>query len=317
MAKFKEIVENSPYWSKIRFIDVINMIDISKTNKYSEMIMRVLINSYSHNNRYDIHDLTHFRESIKEILNIDTENMDIVSLIMLHQKLELFNRQDIKMIKNFMTLNESKVLGGVDVSTVKTLKDIHHYTSLASLKSISKELKKQVKIDYEDSEWLILRPFSFEASCKYGAGTKWCTTSETSPDHFFRYTRNGVLIYVINKKTGDKVGCFKNIDEVTSEFYNMVDIRVDSMDTNLPYNILQIIREIFQTEKQSNKFINEKVWEESYSRYHEYELKVSESIGIDMGMEILEEPMAAPSVDEGYWDGPVSGKKVVLCMSVR
>ena len=304
MAKFKEIVENSPYWSKIRFIDVINMIDISKTNKYTEMIMRVLTSSYSNNNRYDMHDLTHVRESIKEILNIDTENMDIVSLIMLHQKLELFNRQDIKMIKNFMTLNELKVLGGVDVSTVKTLKDIHHYTSLASLKSISKELKKQVKIDYEDSEWLILRPFSFEASCKYGAGTKWCTTSETSPDHFFRYTRNGVLIYVINKKTGDKVGCFKNIDEVTSEFYNMVDIRVDSMDTNLPYNILQIIREIFQTEKQSNKFINEKVWEESYSRYHEYELKVSESI--DMGMEILEEPMAVPSVDEGYWDGPVS-----------
>ncbi len=305
MAKFKEIVENSPYWSKIRFIDVINMIDISKTNKYTEMIMRVLMNSYSYN-RYDKHDLKHFKESIKEILNIDTENMDTVSLVMLQQKLELFNRQDIKMIKNFMLLNESKVLGGIDVSTVKTLDDIHHYTSLASLKSISKEFRKQVKIDYEDSDWLILRPFSFEASCKYGAGTKWCTTSESNPDQFFRYTRNGVLIYAINKKTGDKVGCFKNIDEVSSEFYNMVDIRVDSMDTNLPYNILQIIREIFQTEKQSNKFINEKVWDESYSRYHEYELKVSESIDIDMGMEILEEPMAVPSVDEGYWDGPVS-----------
>ena len=51
MAKFKEIVENSPYWSKIRFIDVINMIDISKTNKYTEMIMRVLTSSYSNNHR--------------------------------------------------------------------------------------------------------------------------------------------------------------------------------------------------------------------------------------------------------------------------
>ena len=89
---------------------------------------------------------------------------------------------------------------------------------------------------------------------------------------FFRYTRKGVLVYVINKKTGDKVGCYKNLDEVASEFYDMKDIRVDSMDTNLPYDILQFIREIFQTEKQPNKFINEKVWNESHSRYQELQL---------------------------------------------
>ena len=90
------------------------------------------------------------KESIKEILNIDTEGMDDVSLIMIHQKLDMFNRQDIRMIKNFMTLNEAKVLGGIDVSTVKTFQDIHNYTSLASLKSITNEFRKQVKIDYED-----------------------------------------------------------------------------------------------------------------------------------------------------------------------
>lgn len=271
MAKFKDIVENSPFWAKMRFVDVVNMIDISKTNKYSEMILRVLINHHV-NSRYDNSEIKHFKESIKEILNIDTEGMDDVSLIMIHQKLDMFNRQDIRMIKNFMTLNEAKVLGGIDVSTVKTFQDIHNYTSLASLKSITNEFRKQVKIDYEDLEWLILRPFSFESSCKYGAGTKWCTTSESNPDHFFRYTRKGVLVYVINKKTGDKVGCYKSTDEVTSEFYNMEDIRVDSMDTNLPYDILRFVREIFQTEKQPNKFINEKVWNESHSRYQELQL---------------------------------------------
>jgi hypothetical protein len=255
----------------MRFVDIINMIDISKTNKYSEMILRVLMNHHV-NARYDNDEIKHFKETIKEILNIDTEGMDDVSLIMIHQKLDMFNRQDIQMIKNFMSLNEAKVLGGIDVSTVKTFQDIHNYTSLASLKSITNEFRKQVKIDYEDLEWLILRPFSFESSCKYGAGTKWCTTSESNPDHFFRYTKNGVLIYVINKKTGDKVGCYKNLDEVASEFYDMKDIRVDSMDTNLPYDILQFIREIFQTEKQPNKFIDEKVWNESHSRHQELQL---------------------------------------------
>jgi len=44
MAKFKDIVENSPLWAKMRFVDIVNMMDISKTNKYSDMIMRVLVN---------------------------------------------------------------------------------------------------------------------------------------------------------------------------------------------------------------------------------------------------------------------------------
>jgi hypothetical protein len=300
MAKFKEIVENSPYWAKIRFIDIINMIDTSKTNKYTEMILKVLMNHHS-SVRYDKHDLRHFRESIKELLNVDTDNMDAVSLIMIHQKLDMFNRQDIKMIKNFIDLNESKVLGGVDVSTIKTFQDMHSYTSLASLKSISKEFRKQVKIDYEDSEWLILRPFSFESSCKYGAGTKWCTTSESNPDHFFRYTKNGVLIYVINKKTGDKVGCFKSIDEPTSEFYNMQDIRVDSMDTNLPYEILDIIRELIKNEKQPNKLINEEVWQESYQRNNHMEVKLRE-------YDDTTEP--TPVNEEMYGEIPVMNEEV-------
>jgi hypothetical protein len=308
MAKFKDIVESSPVWAKMRFVDIINMIDISKTNKYSEMILRVLINHHV-NSRYDNDEIKHFKESIKEILNIDTEGMDDVSLIMIYQKLDMFNRQDIRMIKNFMTLNEAKVLGGIDVSTVKTFQDIHNYTSLASLKSITNEFRKQVKIDYEDLEWLILRPFSFESSCKYGAGTKWCTTSESNPDHFFRYTKNGVLIYVINKKTGDKVGCYKNLDEVASEFYDMKDIRVDSMDTNLPYDILQFVREIFQTEKQPNKFIDEKVWNESYSRNPELQLVrgTVEHTNAIMEIEVPNETMDVINfeLNQGeFWGGP-------------
>lgn len=310
MAKFKDIIENSPFWAKMRFVDIVNMMDISKTNKYSEMIMKVLINHQS-TIRYDEYDIKHSKELIQQTLNIDTEGMDDVSIIMIRQKMDMFSGQDIQMIKNFMTLNESKVLGGIDVSTIKTFQDMHNYTSLATLKSISKEFRKQVKIDYEDSEWLILRPFSFESSCKYGAGTKWCTTSVSNPDHFFRYSKNGILIYVINKKTGDKVGCFKNFDEVTSEFYNMEDMRVDSMDTNLPYEILQIVKQLFKTEKQSNKFINEKVWNESFSRNHELQVKRSEprpvrEINYDM-LEMTDEVETPMQVaDEPSWDGPMS-----------
>jgi len=64
MAKFKDIVENSPLWAKMRFVDIVNMMDISKTNKYSDMIMRVLVNHQS-TLRYDEYDIKHSKSNFK------------------------------------------------------------------------------------------------------------------------------------------------------------------------------------------------------------------------------------------------------------
>lgn len=52
---------------------------------------------------------------------------------------------------------------------------------------------------YKDSNWLVVRPNTWEASCIYGAGTKWCTASKSSSSHFTRETSHNFLIYVINK----------------------------------------------------------------------------------------------------------------------
>ena len=76
---------------------------------------------------------------------------------------------------------------------------MNRYLSIASLKMFNKELRNQVVVDYDSDEWLLIRPITFESSIKYGAGTKWYTTSESNPDHFFRYSKRGCLIYIINK----------------------------------------------------------------------------------------------------------------------
>ena len=62
-----------------------------------------------------------------------------------------------------------------------------------------KKFKKQADKIYEDKNWLVVRPISWEASCIYGAGTRWCTTSKNSDRHFKRETKRKLLIYVINK----------------------------------------------------------------------------------------------------------------------
>jgi hypothetical protein len=62
-----------------------------------------------------------------------------------------------------------------------------------------KRAKKDSKRIYEDGNLLILVPKSFESSCVYGAGTRWCTTTKDNDKYFRQYTRSGLLIYVIRK----------------------------------------------------------------------------------------------------------------------
>lgn len=78
-------------------------------------------------------------------------------------------------------------------------------------KKKKEEAEKANKADriYKDSNWVVVRPKTWEASCKFGAGTKWCTTSKTSSSHFRRETENNFLIYVINKNLPDTDPLYK------------------------------------------------------------------------------------------------------------
>ena len=51
---------------------------------------------------------------------------------------------------------------------------------------------------YEDDDMIVVTPRTYEASCQFGAGTKWCTTS--SPTYFNNYSTEGKLFYFIDKK---------------------------------------------------------------------------------------------------------------------
>ena len=158
--------------------------------------------------------------------------------------------------------------------TIETLEDMNRYLCIASLKMVNKELRNQVVVDYDSDEWLIIRPITFEASIKYGAGTKWCTTSESNPDHFFRYSKRGCLIYIINKLNGYKVACYKNFEEKQIEFYNQEDIRVDSMMVDLPMDILGRIKDIIMSTIISNKELDVEKWTMSEKLIEKNQLKI-------------------------------------------
>jgi hypothetical protein len=87
-------------------------------------------------------------------------------------------------------------------------KDINQYSGFEELDNVlvpihqkqkDRELEKQVDKIYENDKFLVIKPKTHQASCKYGSNTKWCTTAQ-SPDHFERYTSGSQgLYYIINK----------------------------------------------------------------------------------------------------------------------
>lgn len=81
--------------------------------------------------------------------------------------------------------------------------------SLISKKVINEKFKiepnEREKL-YEDDNFLLVAPLTHTASCKYGANTKWCTTS--SDDVMFdKHDKMGSLAYLIikNKELQDKL----------------------------------------------------------------------------------------------------------------
>jgi hypothetical protein len=249
MSRIKEL--KSLKETQINLIDALELVCENKQSKYIETIYRLIKNTP---------DLEKFAKEIKQELktkynSIVPADSDLTpfQLGLYYQFMEsMFNAKDLETYNNFCRYNERGLIPENDLSKYHTFSQIENSVNIAELKLMEKDLQKQVKILYKSDEWLVLRPLTFLSSRKYGANTKWCTTNE-SPSHFLRYTKRGILIYMLNMITGVKVACFKSLDkEPEFSFWDQLDIRIDSLESGLPAFILDVIAKEVTTDKQTN-----------------------------------------------------------------
>lgn len=272
MAKRVEIVEQAPDFMKLSLLDLIMLLDPSKTNKYTPLMVKLFTKNYFKRN-FRRENVDEFYHDLRNSYNVVLENIPNENIPVIHTLLHTFNSDFVQSIMSFVAAAENNQLPGLDVTKINEVSEISELMSVIKLKNISKKLQKQVFKDYEDDEWLIVRPFTGEASQKYGYGTKWCTSSESYQAHFFSYTEEGKLIYCINKINGKKIAVYykKNKDSTTElSFWNMVDDRVDSMLSELPEPIMNEVKTIlFVKDTFTNRQLNEKAWMTSHLLYKE------------------------------------------------
>ncbi len=93
-------------------------------------------------------------------------------------------------------------------------RDINQYKEPGEIESAVGELgkskgqqKAEVRADtdtiYQDDKFLVLRPHTAEASCKYGTGTRWCIAATNSHNYFSSYSTSNNKFYFIIDKTLD------------------------------------------------------------------------------------------------------------------
>lgn len=90
-----------------------------------------------------------------------------------------------------------------DINRIESFDELYELTKDFSLEQATTTKADRVRQDaelvYDGPNWEILIPKSREASCHYGANTRWCTAGSTN-NYYDHYSKQGPLYIITNKK---------------------------------------------------------------------------------------------------------------------
>jgi hypothetical protein len=276
-----EFVNQHPHTMGLNLYTLYKYILGDKTNKYLPFITKE-IQRKSQKVFEDDYNMQEEWTNLIESVDLKGSVLSVVPeknrLVAYHLLQNLTSYVDIKMILLFEELCESNYIQGVDISNITSSKELEELINYGMTKKILNQERKLIETVFENNEWFAIRPLTYESSKKYGAGTKWCTSSEQYPGHFYRYNRNGIIVYLFNKTNHLKYGIhFSNFqDESPLSIYDAADNRVDSSLAGIPLETMQsIFKEVgysigglVDTSEDYIKKVYPEIWEEYWVPYY-------------------------------------------------
>ena len=178
MSKVVELRAKFPKVSNVTFIKMVEF-DFTGTHKYLEYMLK----SWLSRNGYGMN------HSITQLFN-EVKRFD--GLLPYHVTKDIYS-QEFNSYPKLVEMNDKAQIVKDDKTFVR---------------------EEHANVLYEDDELIMVSPKTHRGSLKYGAGTTWCTASKSNPNTFQNYSRNGCLVYLIDK-TESKTKNFQKI-----AFYN-------------------------------------------------------------------------------------------------
>jgi hypothetical protein len=232
----KHLIQENPSM-EINLIRLLSKLDPSKTNKFTPFLLKIFkekIENFSKDYEQVGGPFGNRYQFANNIMNSSDGVEKLLTLWIIDHTL---HAESIEILAEFNEVLEKGLIEQNDISKYKDMSEIINQLSIAKTKDLLNKSRKEISVVYEDDTVMMLKPLSFEASLKYGAGTKWCTAMKNEPEYFYRYSKNGILIYLINKVSGRKFGCYSEENNRVN-IYNEVDESIDSFHMGLPYHTL-------------------------------------------------------------------------------
>lgn len=211
MAKLDKIKQDNPELN-VTLIDIIKSIDPSNTNKYCEFLIKMI-----------------------------KSQGPITEVVVNHITTSLFGLKSIETLYKFEEHSKANRISVED-------RDITQHKDWSSLEKAvkkaddvvrRKELERETNKIYEDEEWLVIIPKSYEASQLYANGTKWCITQKTYWNDYKKHSR---IIFVINRKTNQKYAISKKFSENLIQGWDAKDIETSPLIWDFNDDIWRVIR---------------------------------------------------------------------------
>jgi hypothetical protein len=228
--------------------DMLAKFDTSKTKKYSQFLVKMLnerMEEWKKNNFFE--NIDNSNNPVDRVIpNNSWENGLIRGFICDW----LFSWGNMERFVEFTELMEKGLVNENDISKYDSWDMLQIQLFEAKNREMFKKSKKEIHKIFEDETYMIFKPLTYLASCSYGYQTKWCTAMINEPSYFYNHSK-GILIYLIDKKENKKFAFYKNIpqpyelmddhEQYVFKTYNQEDKQIDTIQTGLPMNILQII----------------------------------------------------------------------------
>jgi hypothetical protein len=276
MSRLDKLKEQHPELN-MSVMDVLGKIDPTSTYKYMEFLIKKFKEFYSEYDDWSIG---------LGIEMMGSDNMDALNEFERHAKANRITNPDISQYKDFNQINDA-------------VKEAEEKVRL-------KELEKQVIKLYDDDEWSVVIPLSYEASKTYGANTKWCTTQERYWNDYYKTYK---LIYIQNKKTNEKYAVSRHWeDNKKVQAWMSNDNETSPMLLPLPIEVMSVILcevnktdTIFELQSKHNIVEGTKSKKEGRPDYFDVDSYDNQYSRNDVEMEVLRRNIYAPYVSNNSW----------------
>ena len=157
-------------------------------------------------------------------------------------KLKVGDIPELKKALKTYNINKSQIM--TPINEIGSLSDlitiISNYTDdFKATRQLSKGEQALEKV-YEDAEWVVYIPHTYEASRKIGGDTNWCTASSDSY-YFNMYTKDGPLYVNIRKSDGAKF----QFHFPTGQFMDINDEEVSIRELGLSEGLVKFYETVY------------------------------------------------------------------------